>query len=138
MLLDDLHIRGLLPTRLPSGHDRKRELEKIEQTCPNIEELDLSLNLIEDWHDVAQICSVLKQLQSLKVVYATHSHSLLNWQAKYLLGPVEIDSKARKSRTTLLQWKFSGTSKSCPWTRHCCHGERYLLPALAGRSNPSS
>jgi len=70
VLLDGLCIGGLLAARSSSDEDDlKKEVSNIEQTCPNIQELDLSLNLLEDWWDVALICSALNHLQSLKVMY---------------------------------------------------------------------
>lgn len=45
----------------------REELDKIEQTCPKIVELDLSRNLLGRWRDVRDICAQLKQLRSLKL-----------------------------------------------------------------------
>jgi tubulin-specific chaperone E len=67
VLLDGLCIGGLLATQSSSTEEQEREISKIQETCPNIRELDLSLNLFEDWQDIAMICSALKNLQSLKL-----------------------------------------------------------------------
>ena len=43
------------------------ELAKIRETCPKIQELDLSRNLFERWEEVVKICEQLEELRSLKV-----------------------------------------------------------------------
>lgn len=49
------------------GADESTEWEegvqKIVEICPNIQELDLSRNLIERWVDVVGICSALEGLK---------------------------------------------------------------------------
>lgn len=70
VLLDNQSVAGVFG-RDDGGDDEQRlyreELEKIEQTCPKIAELDLSRNLLCRWKDVRDICEQLKQLKSLKL-----------------------------------------------------------------------
>ena len=65
VLLDGMCIQGLLKSRTPWGAAWVEEIAKIEETCPNITELDMSLNLLESWQDWAAICSGLKKLKIL-------------------------------------------------------------------------
>lgn len=67
MLLDGLQVAGVL------GHDASAEeiesaYAEIEQTCPQITELDLSRNLLTTWSGVARICERLKFLKGLKLM----------------------------------------------------------------------
>jgi hypothetical protein len=102
VLLDGLCIGGLLATRSSSEDEIWNETSKIERTCPNIVELDLSLNLFEDWSDVAAICSALKNLQSLKVMYVSILYLALHFYApRSFLCSVELDSGILKCQTTL-------------------------------------
>jgi len=43
------------------------EPQELEKLCPNLEELDLSRNLINSWKIVANICSQLRSLMRLNV-----------------------------------------------------------------------
>ncbi|PWY95042.1 putative tubulin-specific chaperone [Aspergillus sclerotioniger CBS 115572] len=66
VLLDGLRVVGVL-------HDAEvEEVEsayaEIEQTCPEITELDLSQNLLTSWSGVARICKRLKLLKRLKLI----------------------------------------------------------------------
>ncbi|BCR95853.1 putative tubulin-specific chaperone [Aspergillus luchuensis] len=67
VLLDGLQVAGVL------GHDASAEeiesaYAEIEQTCPQITELDLSRNLLTTWSGVARICERLKFLKGLKLI----------------------------------------------------------------------
>ncbi|KAI2918492.1 hypothetical protein CBS63078_3054 [Aspergillus niger] len=67
VLLDGLQVAGVL------GHDASAtEIEsayaEIEQTCPQITELDLSRNLLTTWGGVARICERLNFLKALKLI----------------------------------------------------------------------
>jgi tubulin-specific chaperone E len=64
VVLDGLRIRG-------NGDEAEvaRLPDEIANTCPSITELDLSRNLLENWSDVAEICSPLKKIRVLKVRY---------------------------------------------------------------------
>ncbi|RAL00977.1 putative tubulin-specific chaperone [Aspergillus ibericus CBS 121593] len=67
VLLDGQRVAGVL------GHDASaEELEaayaEIEQTCPQITELDLSQNLLASWSAVARICERSKLLKRLKLI----------------------------------------------------------------------
>ncbi|KAL4965040.1 putative tubulin-specific chaperone [Aspergillus stella-maris] len=69
VLLDGLRVAGVLAQ---SGNEPSREqIEEargeIEQTCPKIVELDLSLGLFTRWRDVADICGPLKKLRLLRL-----------------------------------------------------------------------
>lgn len=64
--MDGLRVAGILSDNRDAAA-RRQELEKIEQTCPKIAELDLSRNLLYRWQDVQDICKQLKQLRSLKL-----------------------------------------------------------------------
>ncbi|KAL8800010.1 MAG: hypothetical protein Q9200_007377 [Gallowayella weberi] len=64
--LDGLRIRGSYPKPQKS----KQDLQDNLQTVPfglKWKELDLSRNLFEDWDDITNICSNLKELELLKV-----------------------------------------------------------------------
>ena len=66
VLLDGLFIRR----RIDKAHRRLWYDDKatdLRTTCPKIIELDLSRNLLEDWHEVAQICMQLDHLSTLRV-----------------------------------------------------------------------
>ncbi|KAI9735213.1 MAG: hypothetical protein M1834_001803 [Cirrosporium novae-zelandiae] len=71
VILDDMCISGILEKPRGLNRDSKEEvkdmMKKIEETCPKIQELDLSRNLIEDWEDIVYICQSLKGLQTLKL-----------------------------------------------------------------------
>ena len=71
VLLDGLCLRGAALDRDQST--KKQAQHEIAKSCPKIQELDLSRNLIEDWDDVANICQPLKYLRVLKLrlVYLT-------------------------------------------------------------------
>ena len=71
VLLDGLCMGGVLACPRSAASDAAwlREIEEIGKTCPKIVELDLSRNLIEQWEDVAGICTALVFLRSLKVKY---------------------------------------------------------------------
>ncbi|PYI12467.1 putative tubulin-specific chaperone [Aspergillus sclerotiicarbonarius CBS 121057] len=67
VLLDGLRVANVL------GHDAAAEeiesaCTEIEQTCPQITELDLSQNLLTSWSGVARICERLKLLKRLKLI----------------------------------------------------------------------
>jgi hypothetical protein len=67
VLVDGLRVAGILSDNCDDAAARRQELEKIQQTCPKIAELDLSRNLLYRWQDVQDICKQLKQLRSLKL-----------------------------------------------------------------------
>ncbi|PWY80595.1 tubulin-specific chaperone [Aspergillus heteromorphus CBS 117.55] len=67
VLLDGLRVSGVL------GHEANSEdvesaYSEIEQTCPQITELDLSRNLLTSWSGIAQICRRLKLLKTLRLI----------------------------------------------------------------------
>jgi hypothetical protein len=57
VLLDGLCIYGA-----GSG-----DLGEMQRTCPNVMELDLSGNMLEEWAEVVRICGQLTRLRSLRV-----------------------------------------------------------------------
>ncbi|KAI9878772.1 MAG: hypothetical protein M1830_010574 [Pleopsidium flavum] len=68
VLLDGLCIAGLLSDA--QAHHKGiwlKELDRIEESCPKITELDLSRNLIESWGEVAGVCIALSKLKSLRL-----------------------------------------------------------------------
>lgn len=76
VLLDGLLVRGVLASA-DDENDRSKyfaELEEISRTLRKATDLDLSRNLLEDWQDVADICSQLKDLQHLRLmsVFSVH------------------------------------------------------------------
>ena len=74
VLLDCLCVRRpIQPSR--RGKWYGCDATDIREVCPKITELDLSRNLLEDWHEVAEICAQLDGLRSLKVEYV-HQRSL--------------------------------------------------------------
>ncbi|RMZ80430.1 hypothetical protein DV737_g2985, partial [Chaetothyriales sp. CBS 132003] len=65
VLLDGLQVTGL--TRQDASREtRDAAAQEFAATCPNIHELDLGWNLIEDWQDIADICKYLAKLHILK------------------------------------------------------------------------
>ncbi|GAB1216300.1 hypothetical protein ATERTT37_005513 [Aspergillus terreus] len=66
VLLDGLRVAGVLAQEA-SLEQYDAALQEIQQTCPNIMELDLSRNLINRWKEVSCICSRLKRLRKLKL-----------------------------------------------------------------------
>lgn len=71
VLLDNQCVAGVCDRDDVDDYEQlyREELEKIQQTCPKIAELDLSRNLLCRWKDVRDICEQLKQLKSLKLKY---------------------------------------------------------------------
>lgn len=67
VLLDCLRIAGVLADESQDESRYSEELQKVEQTCPKITELDLTRNLIYRWRDVHDISKQLKKLRSLKL-----------------------------------------------------------------------
>ncbi|KMU87579.1 tubulin-specific chaperone E [Coccidioides immitis H538.4] len=66
VILDGMRLRGVLA--VDADNDlRKRELEKIKDTCPMIRELDLNRNFLADWIEVMDICEQFMDLRSLKL-----------------------------------------------------------------------
>ncbi|RMZ79222.1 hypothetical protein DV738_g3466, partial [Chaetothyriales sp. CBS 135597] len=71
VLLDGLQVTGLVGRK---GEDASSSSETTTEsaaqdfaaTCPNINEVDLGWNLIEDWQVIAETCSYLAKLQILK------------------------------------------------------------------------
>lgn len=64
VLVDQLNVAGLTqPEDMSNVASAQAELAR---TCPNISELDLSWNPIEDWNDVLDTCAHLKKLRILK------------------------------------------------------------------------
>lgn len=70
VLIDGLCIRGVLDRPSLSLQELVlQERQRIEDQTLNIQELDLSRNLIEEWADVVGICSALRFLTSLKLEF---------------------------------------------------------------------
>ncbi|EFW21403.1 tubulin-specific chaperone [Coccidioides posadasii str. Silveira] len=66
VILDGMRLRGVLA--VDADNDlRKRELEKIKDTCPMIRELDLNRNFLADWIEIMDICEQFMDLRSLKL-----------------------------------------------------------------------
>ncbi|KIV79971.1 hypothetical protein PV11_07509 [Exophiala sideris] len=65
ILVDELAISGIV-ARAASSVEVKDAQRELQQTCPNIVELDIGWNTIETWQDVANICLPLKRLKILK------------------------------------------------------------------------
>lgn len=65
VLIDQLVVNGLAP-RAASNHAVLEAVQDLAQTCPNITELDLGWNTIEDWQTVAYICLALPKLRVLR------------------------------------------------------------------------
>ena len=53
----------------PCQEARESETQLIRETCPNIMDLDLSRNLITEWDQIAEICSGLIHLESLRLSF---------------------------------------------------------------------
>lgn len=69
VLLDGLLVHGVLASADENHHgEYAAELDRIEKTLPKTTDLDLSRNLLEDWNDVADICSRLKDLKHLRLM----------------------------------------------------------------------
>lgn len=70
VVLDGLCIAGVQARPwIGSSELRIQDRQRIREQRFKIRELDLSRNLLETWADVAEICSSLKSLHSLKVEY---------------------------------------------------------------------
>lgn len=69
VLLDQLCVNGVAP-RGASQTALFQAQQELSRTCPNVTELDIGLNTIETWQDVADICSALPKLKVLKAEYA--------------------------------------------------------------------
>ena len=68
ILLDGSCLAGL-GSRPWSGdyEDWLLQVQKTQEVCPRVTELDLSRNLLESWLDIAGICNALERLKSLKL-----------------------------------------------------------------------
>ncbi|EPS33594.1 hypothetical protein PDE_08556 [Penicillium oxalicum 114-2] len=66
-LLDGLCITGVLSSFEQPESQVREAAQEIASTCPNIEQLDLSRNLLSSWRHVWDICNQLKSLKKLKV-----------------------------------------------------------------------
>ncbi|ETN44738.1 uncharacterized protein HMPREF1541_10408 [Cyphellophora europaea CBS 101466] len=64
VLLDQLKVSGL--TKSVVKADVQAARTELAETCPNIIELDVGWNPIEDWNDILLTCSALKKLRTLK------------------------------------------------------------------------
>lgn len=64
-LVDQLVVNGIAP-RAASHNAILDAIQELAETCPNITELDLGWNTIEDWQHVAYICSALPKLKVLR------------------------------------------------------------------------
>lgn len=68
IVLDDCHVAGVTSNAQPKDvQQRSKSTKEIGEVCPNITELDLSRNVLENWEEVVGICTPLKQLKSLRV-----------------------------------------------------------------------
>ncbi|RDW65882.1 putative tubulin-specific chaperone [Aspergillus mulundensis] len=66
VLLDGLRVAGVLAQEA-SREQIEEARREIERTCPKIVELDLSVNMLTTWRDVADICEPLKRLKLLRL-----------------------------------------------------------------------
>lgn len=64
VLIDQLNVAGLTTARELA--DIRAAQAELSTTCPNITELDLGWNPLEDWNDVLDICRPLAKLRVLK------------------------------------------------------------------------
>ncbi|KAF3389610.1 Tubulin-specific chaperone E [Penicillium rolfsii] len=67
VLLDGMRIAGVLSSYEQSEPEVLEAAKEIATTCPKIEELDLSRNLLCSWRHVWDICNQLKELKKLKL-----------------------------------------------------------------------
>ncbi|KAJ9653435.1 hypothetical protein H2198_007383 [Neophaeococcomyces mojaviensis] len=65
VLVDQLIVNGVAP-RGSSPDTIFKAQQELSETCPNIEELDLGFNVVEGWHDIADICVALPKLRTLR------------------------------------------------------------------------
>ncbi|KAK5074344.1 hypothetical protein LTR64_006511 [Lithohypha guttulata] len=65
VLVDQLVVNGIASRGASSSTIAKAQAE-LSTSCPNITELDISYNTIENWQDVADICSALPKLRTLR------------------------------------------------------------------------
>ena len=65
-VLDELQLCGITKGHI-DPELTKRAQKQVEETSPNILELDLGWSLLERWQDVADICLPLTKLRILKV-----------------------------------------------------------------------
>lgn len=76
VLLDGLRIAGVLSDATAQQGPRWLEgLERIEETCPEITDLDLNRNLIETWAEIEGVCSALPKLKSLRLKWVHSERS---------------------------------------------------------------
>ncbi len=65
VLADELVVSSIAK-QPASPADLRESQHHLGQTCPNIVELDIGWNIIENWEDVLDICAPLKKLKILK------------------------------------------------------------------------
>lgn len=76
ILLDGLRIAGVLSDAKAQQWPRwLEELERIEESCPEITDLDLSRNLIETWAEIEGVCTALPKLKSLRIKWVHSERS---------------------------------------------------------------
>jgi Leucine-rich repeat (LRR) protein len=76
VLLDGLCLAGLKTSDAKSAignEELQRCTDEVVATCPEIQQLDLSRNLLESFLDVQYICKALPNLKSLSLEYVFHA-----------------------------------------------------------------
>ncbi|RMD40266.1 hypothetical protein DV735_g4865, partial [Chaetothyriales sp. CBS 134920] len=66
VLLDGLQVSGLTGGNASPETTTEKAAQEFATTCPNINEVDLGWNLIEDWQGIADTCKHLAKLRILK------------------------------------------------------------------------
>lgn len=73
MILDGCRVAGIDNRPLDQKEDLRDDgqalIEQVQKTCPKINQLDLSQNLLEAWVDVVAVCRALPGLTSLDLRY---------------------------------------------------------------------
>jgi len=69
VLIDQMVVNGIVP-RGSTATSILHAQKELGKTCPNITELDIGWNTIENWSQVLEICAALPKLTTLRVGYA--------------------------------------------------------------------
>jgi len=97
VLIDQLVVNGVAPRGSNLATISKAQ-QDLSEACPNIEELDLGFNVVESWHDIADICVALPKLRTLRAGYAIETLSIHSI-SKFSLISVLVVFASRPSTT---------------------------------------
>lgn len=97
-------LRNIILTGQRVGLASKQGEGDIASVCPNIELIDLTRNLINNFYDIVTICKGLPRLRTLKLKYVTITFHCLLIADYYFTVRIDSWILDRTDQTTLLCW----------------------------------